>query len=52
MYLPQVIPTELPKEPMLYTAIIESIDVFITGDKDFDDLDVDRPVIMTVILQF
>ena len=54
MYSPQVIPIELPKirdvadAPILYTAIIEGIDVFITGDKDFDDVDVDRPVIITV----
>jgi len=54
VYSPQVMPAELPKirdvadTPILYTAIIESIDVFITGDKDFDDVDVDRPVIMTI----
>ena len=54
VYSPQVMPTNLPKirdiadAPILYTAIIESIDVLITGDKDFDDVDVDRPVIMTV----
>ena len=54
VYSPQVMPTELPKirdvadAPILYTAIIESIDVFITGDKDFFDVDVDRPVFMTV----
>lgn len=31
---------------ILHTAIIEDVDVFITGDKDFDDVDVDRPEIM------
>lgn len=32
---------------ILYTAIIENVDVFITGDKDFDDVQVERPEIMT-----
>lgn len=31
---------------ILHTAIIEDIDVFITGDKDFDDVDIDKPEIM------
>lgn len=31
---------------ILHTAIIEDIDVFITGDKDFKDVDIDRPEIM------
>ena len=31
---------------ILHTAIIEDIDVFITGDKDFNDIDVDKPEIM------
>lgn len=31
---------------ILHTAIIENIDVFITGDKDFDDVDIDKPEIM------
>ena len=34
--------------PVLYTAIIESIDVFITGDKDFDDVEIEKPAIMNV----
>ncbi len=29
--------------PVLYTAMIEDIDVLITGDKDFSDVGVDRP---------
>ena len=33
---------------ILHTAIIEDVDIFITGDKDFDDIDVDKPEIMTV----
>lgn len=31
---------------ILYTAMIENVDVFITGDKDFDDVDIERPEIM------
>ena len=33
---------------ILYTAILEGIDVLLTGDKDFDDVEVDMPDIMTV----
>ena len=32
---------------ILHTAIIESIDVFITGDKDFKDVKIDKPKILT-----
>lgn len=31
---------------ILHTAIIEDVDIFITGDKDFNDIDIDRPEIM------
>lgn len=31
---------------ILHTAIIENVDVFITGDKDFDDVEIERPEIM------
>lgn len=31
---------------ILHTAIIEDVDVFITGDKDFDDVNIDKPEIM------
>ena len=34
--------------PILYTAIIDGIDVLITGDKDFDDVEVEKPDIMTI----
>ena len=34
--------------PILATAIMESIDVFLTGDKDFLVLDVKMPEIMTM----
>ena len=32
---------------ILYTAIIEDVDIFITGDKDFKDVDIDKPEIMS-----
>jgi putative PIN family toxin of toxin-antitoxin system len=32
--------------PVLYSAITEGIDVFITGDKDFDGLDLELPEII------
>ena len=31
---------------ILHTAIIEDVDIFITGDKDFDDIDIDKPEVM------
>lgn len=31
---------------ILHTAIIEDVDIFITGDKDFSDVDIDKPKIM------
>ncbi len=34
--------------PILATAIMEGIDVFVTGDKDFLVLDVDMPEIVTM----
>jgi putative PIN family toxin of toxin-antitoxin system len=34
--------------PILATAILEEIDVFLTGDKDFLCLDVEIPEIMTI----
>lgn len=33
--------------PVLYTAILEDVDILITGDKDFDGIDIDRPEILT-----
>lgn len=33
---------------ILHTAIIEDVDVFITGDKDFFEVIIDRPEIMSV----
>ncbi len=34
--------------PILATAIMEDIDVFLTGDKDFLVLDIEMPEIMTM----
>ncbi|MBQ3078345.1 MAG: putative toxin-antitoxin system toxin component, PIN family [Clostridia bacterium] len=33
--------------PVLYTAMMEDVDVLITGDKDFAEVDVERPEILT-----
>ncbi len=32
---------------ILYTAITENIDIFITGDKDFSDVNIEKPDIIT-----
>jgi putative PIN family toxin of toxin-antitoxin system len=34
--------------PILASAIIAEVDVFVTGDKDFSVLDIDNPKIMTI----
>ena len=33
--------------PVLYTAIVEDVDILLTGDKDFDDVEIERPAILT-----
>ena len=33
--------------PILYSAVAEGVDIFITGDKDFDDIDIEKPEILT-----
>ena len=33
--------------PVLYTAVAEGVDIFLTGDRDFEDVDVGVPRIMT-----
>ena len=55
VYTPKILSTdELPEmrdmkdSPILATAIMEGIDVFVTGDKDFLVLDVDMPEIVTM----
>ena len=32
---------------ILHTAIIEDVDIFITGDKDFEDINIEKPEIMS-----
>ena len=33
--------------PVIYTALMENVDILITGDKDFDNLGIEYPEIMT-----
>jgi putative PIN family toxin of toxin-antitoxin system len=33
--------------PVLYTAVVENVDILITGDKDFSDIEIEIPKIMT-----
>ena len=33
---------------ILHTAIVEDVDIFITGDKDFNDVKINKPKIMSV----
>ena len=33
--------------PVLYTAVLEDVDILVTGDSDFEDVDVDKPEILT-----
>ena len=33
--------------PVLYTAILEDVDILVTGDGDFSDVNVDKPEILT-----
>ena len=39
---------DVKDSPILATAILENVDVFITGDKDFLVLDVEAPEIVTM----
>lgn len=32
--------------PVLYTAILEDVDIVVTGDRDFSDVKIDRPEIL------
>jgi len=38
--------------PVLYTAIIENIDTFITGDKDFLDVEVEMPTANFIVREY
>lgn len=33
--------------PVLYSAILEGVDILITGDKDFSDVEIEHPEILT-----
>ena len=33
--------------PVLYTGIIEAVDILITGDKDFTDIQIEKPEVLT-----
>lgn len=33
--------------PVLYTAMLEDVDILVTGDDDFSDVDVEKPEILT-----
>jgi len=33
--------------PILYSAIIEGVDLFVTGDDDFENVEIDKPEIIT-----
>ena len=53
VYTPQVMEQELfeirdmKDYPVLYTAVVEDIDVLVTGDKNFADVEIERPEILT-----
>ena len=34
--------------PVLYSAVIADVDLLITGDKDFEDIKIEKPEILTV----
>jgi putative PIN family toxin of toxin-antitoxin system len=54
VHSPKLIPSDLFKirdisdAPILYAAITEGVDILITGDKDFDDVNIEIPIIMTI----
>jgi putative PIN family toxin of toxin-antitoxin system len=33
--------------PVLHSAVVEDVDVLVTGDRDFEDVELDRPEILT-----
>lgn len=39
---------DIKDTPILATAIMENVDVFVTGDKDFQGLDIEMPYIVTM----
>lgn len=55
VYTPEVMKENLFKirdkmdYPVLNTAIIEDVDILVTGDKDFSDVEIEKPEILTPI---
>jgi len=53
VYTPKVITKDLFQirdemdYPVLYSAIIEDVDILITGDKDFESIEVEKPEILS-----
>jgi len=56
VYTPQNVPQglfeirDVKDYPVLYSAIADDVDVFITGDKDFEEIDLGRPEILTTAM--
>lgn len=38
---------DVDDEKVLYSAIMADVDILLTGDKDFSDIDIERPEILT-----
>lgn len=38
---------DIKDEPVLYSSIMSDVDILITGDKDFRDIDIEKPEILT-----
>ena len=54
IYTPTVINTDglyeirdVDDEKVLYSAIMADVDILLTGDMDFSDIDIERPEILT-----
>ena len=53
VYTPEIVPEGLfeirdaDDYPVLYTAMVEDVDILITGDNDFAEVEVEKPVICT-----
>ncbi len=54
VYTPQTLPKhnlftirDADDEKILYSAILADVDVFVTGDKDYDDVDIEHPEILS-----
>lgn len=52
VYTPDILDEKLFKirdvkdYPVLYTAVLEDVDILVTGDSDFGDIDVEKPEIL------